>query len=52
MLLSELDAAGHTDALETPLLLSSDSIVADVEFDQGSRPVAVVSLLVTAVLAF
>jgi hypothetical protein len=35
MLLSELDAAGHTDALETPLLLSSDSIVADVELDQG-----------------
>jgi hypothetical protein len=35
MLLSELDTAGHTDALETPLLLSSDSIVADVELDQG-----------------
>jgi hypothetical protein len=35
MLLSELDAAGHTDALETPLLLSSDSVIADVELDQG-----------------
>jgi hypothetical protein len=30
-LLSELDAAGHTYALETPLLLSSDGIIADVE---------------------
>ena len=42
VLLSELDAAGHTYALETPLLLSSDVIVADVELDQ--RPVVVVSL--------
>jgi hypothetical protein len=35
MLLSELDAAGHTNALETPLLLSSNIIVADIELDQG-----------------
>jgi hypothetical protein len=38
MLLSELDAldaAGHTDALETPLLLSSNLIIADVELGQG-----------------
>jgi hypothetical protein len=42
VLLSELDAAGHTDALEMPLLLSSDVIVADIELDQ--RPVVVVSL--------
>jgi hypothetical protein len=35
MLLSELDAAGYTDALETLLLLSSDSIIADVELGQG-----------------
>jgi hypothetical protein len=34
VLLSELDAAGHTDALEMPLLLSSDVIVADIELDQ------------------
>jgi hypothetical protein len=34
VLLSELDAAGHTDALEMLLLLSSDAIVADVELDQ------------------
>ena len=34
VLLSELDAAGHTDALEMPLLPSSDVIVADVELDQ------------------
>jgi hypothetical protein len=34
---SELDAAGHTYALETPLLLSSDEIVADVELSQ--RPI-------------
>ena len=33
-LLSELDAAGHTYALETPLLLSSDVIAADVELGQ------------------
>ena len=33
-LLSELDAAGHTYALETPLLLSSDGITADVELGQ------------------
>ena len=36
-LLSELDAAGHTYALETPLLLSSDVIPADVEL--GQRPI-------------
>jgi hypothetical protein len=33
---SELDAAGHTYALETALLLSSDVIPADVEL--GQRP--------------
>jgi hypothetical protein len=33
-LLGELDAAGHTDALESPLLLTSDIIAADVELDQ------------------
>jgi hypothetical protein len=38
ILLSELDAAGHTDALEIPLLLSSDVIAADDELDQ--RPIA------------
>jgi hypothetical protein len=37
VLLSELDAAGHTDALEILLLLSSDVVPADVEFDQ--RPI-------------
>jgi hypothetical protein len=37
VLLSELDAAGHTDALEIPLLLSSDVVAADVELDQ--RPI-------------
>ena len=37
VLFSELDAAGHTDALEIPLLLSSDVAVADVERDQ--RPI-------------
>jgi hypothetical protein len=37
VLFSELDAAGHTDALEIPLLLSSDAAAADVELDQ--RPV-------------
>jgi hypothetical protein len=31
----ELDFAGHADALEIPLLLSSDAIVADVELGQG-----------------
>jgi hypothetical protein len=36
-LLSELDAAGQTYALETPLLLSSDVIPADVEL--GQRPI-------------
>ena len=36
-LLSELDAAGHTYALETPLLLSSDVIPADVK--PGQRPI-------------
>jgi hypothetical protein len=36
-LLNEFDAAGHTDALEIPLLLSSDAIVADVELNQ--RPI-------------
>jgi hypothetical protein len=34
LLISERDAAGHTDALEIPLLLSSDVIVANVELDQ------------------
>jgi hypothetical protein len=33
-LLSELDAAGRTYALETQLLLSSDVITADVELGQ------------------
>jgi hypothetical protein len=33
----EIDAAGHANALETPFLLSSDVIVADVELDE--RPV-------------
>jgi hypothetical protein len=33
----ELDAAGHTDALKFPLLLTSNVIAADVELDQ--RPV-------------
>ena len=37
VLLIELDAAGHTYALEIPLLPSSDVIVADVELDQ--RPI-------------
>jgi hypothetical protein len=37
LLHSEMDAAGHANALETSLLLSSDVIVADVELDQ--RPV-------------
>jgi hypothetical protein len=31
---SELDAAGYTNALEIPLLLSSDVVTADVELDQ------------------
>jgi hypothetical protein len=30
VLLSELDAAGHTDALEIPLLLSSEFVAADI----------------------
>jgi hypothetical protein len=34
VLLSELDSAGHTDALEILLLLSSDAIAADVELHQ------------------
>jgi hypothetical protein len=34
VLLSEFDTAGHTDALEIPLLLSSDVVTADVELDQ------------------
>jgi hypothetical protein len=34
---SELDAAGHADVLDIPLLLSSNVIAADVELDQ--RPV-------------
>jgi hypothetical protein len=34
VLLSELDAAGNADALEIPLLLSSDAVVGDVELDQ------------------
>jgi hypothetical protein len=33
-LLSELDAAGHADALEIPLLLGSNEVSADVELDQ------------------
>ena len=33
-LLSELDAAGHADALEIPLLLSSDVVAADIELNQ------------------
>jgi hypothetical protein len=33
-LLGELDAAGHTDALEFPLLLTSNVIAADVKLDQ------------------
>jgi hypothetical protein len=37
VLLNELDAAGHTDALEILLVLSSDLVAADVELDQ--RPV-------------
>ena len=37
VLLSELDAAGHADALEMPLLPSSDVIAADIELDQ--RPI-------------
>jgi hypothetical protein len=36
-LLSELNAAGQADALELPLLRSSDAISADVELDQ--RPI-------------
>ena len=41
VLLSEFDTAGHTDALEIPLLPSSDVIVADVELDQ--RPVIILN---------
>jgi hypothetical protein len=37
LLHSEIDAAGHRHALEAPLLLSSDVIIADVELDQ--RPI-------------
>jgi hypothetical protein len=37
VLLNELDAAGHTDAPEIPLLISSNVVVADVELDQ--RPI-------------
>jgi hypothetical protein len=37
-LLGELDTAGHTDALEFPLVFTSDDIAADVELDQ--RPIA------------
>jgi hypothetical protein len=33
-LLSELDIAGHADALEILLLLSSDGIAADIKLDQ------------------
>jgi hypothetical protein len=33
-LLSELDAAGHADALEIPFLRSSDVIGADINLDQ------------------
>jgi hypothetical protein len=36
-LLSELDAAGHTDTLEIIFLLSSDVIAADVKL--GQRPI-------------
>jgi hypothetical protein len=48
-LVSEFDTAGLADALENPLLLSSDGIVADVELDQ--RPFAMGTLLVPTVLA-
>ena len=41
VLLSEFDTAGHTDALEIPLLLSSDLVTADVELDQ--RPLVTYS---------
>jgi hypothetical protein len=34
---SEVDAAGHANALETPLLLRSDVIAADIELVQ--RPI-------------
>jgi hypothetical protein len=37
VLLSEFDVAGHTDALEILLLLSSDAVAADVKLDQ--RPI-------------
>jgi hypothetical protein len=33
-LLSELDATGHADALEIPLLLTSDVIAANIELNQ------------------
>jgi hypothetical protein len=33
-LLSELNATGHADALEIPLLLISDVIAADIELGQ------------------
>jgi hypothetical protein len=33
VLFDELDAAGHTDALEIPLLLSSDGVAANIELD-------------------
>jgi hypothetical protein len=34
VLLNEFDTAGHTDALEIPLLLSSDVVIADAELDE------------------
>jgi hypothetical protein len=34
VLLSEFDIAGYTDALEIPLLLSSNVVTADIELDQ------------------
>ena len=37
LLRSEIDAAGHANALETPLLLRSDVIAADIELVQ--RPI-------------
>jgi hypothetical protein len=44
VLLSELDAAGHT-ALETLLLLTSDLVAADVELDQRPGAISSVNLL-------
>jgi hypothetical protein len=36
-LLSKLDAAGNADALEIPLLLSSNTVAADIKL--GQRPI-------------